>query len=481
MRAVLFARVSSGKQAGEERFSIPTQLREMREFCGREGLIVVDELVAPGRSASVSRLELIPELLAAVVAVECGQARVLVYHDSTRLSRNNLLANEILNRIERAGGTLRNVQGSTDYHTPEGHAFFQMENTFSTLQGEKIGEHARKGKRGQFLGGIQVGGFPWPYQRNDSSRSAPPRVDPAEASVLRQIFEDFAIGRGCREIARELAARGVRPPGRTGYWIPQTVDGFRTNRYYLGEIAHHGQWREGNHEALISEQLFAAAAARGKRASRSSAWAPMLLQGIAKCAEGHRLYPFRPNKGKNFPGVFYEYYRDPSKDFNRPCSVGRQHWPVAEPDTAVRAVIRSLALDEPWLRYIESEARKPLADDASDERRKLQSKRKRAVRAWIEQNLPEDEYREIIRGIDARLSMLPAAQVTILPSLDRLLSFQQLWADASATFRNDVCRTLFSRVQLNEDESVTVEPWPEFEDLFCLRRSYVSESQPERG
>ena len=207
----------------------------------------------------------------------------------------------------------------------------------------------------------------------------------------------------------------------------------------------------------------------------------MLLQCLAECAEGHRLYPFRPRKGRNFPGVFYEYYRDPSRDSNRTCSVGRQHWPIADPDAGVQAVIRSLAVDEKWLRHVEAEARKPLTDHASEERRRLQSKRKRAVRAWIEEDLRDDEYREIIRGIGAQLAMLPAPHLMVLPSLGRLQSFHQLWANGSPTFRNEVCRTLFSRVQLNHDDSIAVQPWPDFADMVDLRRAYVSETQPGPG
>ena len=56
MKVALLARVSDKKQAAEERYSLPAQLRVMRERCEREGWEVVREYVGGGESAFTNQV-----------------------------------------------------------------------------------------------------------------------------------------------------------------------------------------------------------------------------------------------------------------------------------------------------------------------------------------------------------------------------------------------------------------------------------------
>lgn len=62
MRVALLARVSTERQAGEERHSLPAQLRSMLDRAGREGWEVVRTFEAPGESASTRDLNKRPVL-----------------------------------------------------------------------------------------------------------------------------------------------------------------------------------------------------------------------------------------------------------------------------------------------------------------------------------------------------------------------------------------------------------------------------------
>lgn len=480
IRAVTVSRVSSGPQAKEDRFSLEVQQREMREYCNALGWAVVAEYCEPGTSAYTADLSRLPNLERAVLDVEAGRAERLVYHAAGRLNRKTELGAEIIRRVEAAGGRLVNAQTSMDYSTPEGRAFFGIESVFSEFTSHKISAESQKGKRGQFAKGIQVGQFPWPYRRGET-RSSPPIVDPDEAHVLREIFEDFAIGRGVREIARDLTRRGIRPPGPSGRWVPQTIDRMRTNRFYLGEVLHHGQQRKGIHTPLIDEELFAAAQRPRSRSSRTQ-HPPLLLQGIATCVEGHRLYPHRPWKGPAFPDVRYSYYREPSLDSNKPCSEAGKSFPADPFDAQMSEIIRTLAVDPAWLEYINREARRTPSGTSEARRRSLTAKRKRLVNAFIEGHLDESDYRPKLAEIESELRLLPVEPNELLASLGRLQSFAQLWDNADAQFRHEVCRIIFASATLSSNEPrIVVEPHPEFEPLLDLRRLYVSPTPPARG
>ena len=54
MAVALYARVSTTRQA-EKDLSIPDQLRQMRDWCQKQGLIVGKEYIEPGASATDDR------------------------------------------------------------------------------------------------------------------------------------------------------------------------------------------------------------------------------------------------------------------------------------------------------------------------------------------------------------------------------------------------------------------------------------------
>ena len=62
MAVALYARVSTTRQA-EQDLSIPDQLRQMREWCDRNGHLIGKEYVEPGCSATDDRRPVFQELI----------------------------------------------------------------------------------------------------------------------------------------------------------------------------------------------------------------------------------------------------------------------------------------------------------------------------------------------------------------------------------------------------------------------------------
>ena len=63
MAVALYARVSTSKQA-EKDLSIPDQLRQMREWCKRQGYGVGVEYIEPGASATDDRRPVFQQMIA---------------------------------------------------------------------------------------------------------------------------------------------------------------------------------------------------------------------------------------------------------------------------------------------------------------------------------------------------------------------------------------------------------------------------------
>src|SRR5579859_4178536 len=93
-RAVIYARVSSEEQAGEDKSSIPTQLTECRQLAGQLGWSVVGEFVDDRKykvgqkmvEPSGTRADR-PQWQKMLAALQSGKADALIAWHSSRLYR----------------------------------------------------------------------------------------------------------------------------------------------------------------------------------------------------------------------------------------------------------------------------------------------------------------------------------------------------------------------------------------------------------
>jgi hypothetical protein len=169
-------------------------------------------------------------------------------------------------------------------------------------------------------------------------------IKEADAANVRWIFARFIeIGSGT-ELARELAARGIRT-SRGNRIDKKYLYRLLNNRAYIGEAVHKGDSYPGEHDAIIDRAIWRKVHAiltesPRKRAARTRADTPALLKGLLYGPDGAAFSPTHTRKG----GKLYRYYVSQSvlKHGAGSCPVGRV--PAGEIETAVidqlRAVFR---------------------------------------------------------------------------------------------------------------------------------------------
>ena len=200
LRGILVARVSTKRQAAQDRFSIDSQFRMMRDSCVRREIQIEEERVEPGRSAFTPYLKQLPVLDQALRDIEAGKANCLVMHETTRLARNEQLGNHLLDRLADCGGSFINSLMDIDYTTPEGRMFLNQEIAMAAYTSRKTAQHSAKGKREQFLQGLFMGQIPFGYVAPLNAEGKPNRkvaaiIVPDEAKAIRKAFDDYALGR----------------------------------------------------------------------------------------------------------------------------------------------------------------------------------------------------------------------------------------------------------------------------------------------
>jgi len=213
--------------------------------------------------------------------------------------------------------------------------------SFAQFEREVTAERIRDKVRASRMKGMWMGGVPpLGYEVKDRKLI----IKEADAAHVRWIFARFIeIGSGT-ELARQLAARGVRT--RHGNRIDKKfLYRMLNNRAYIGEAVHKGQSYPGEHNAIIDREIWdkvhsILTESPRKRAARTRADTPALLKGLLYGPDGAAFSPTHTRKG----GKLYRYYVSQTvlKHGAGSCPVGRV--PAGEIETAVidqlRAVFR---------------------------------------------------------------------------------------------------------------------------------------------
>ena len=187
--------------------------------------------------------------------------------------------------------------------------------SFAQFEREVTGERIRDKIAASKAKGMWMGGAP-PLGYDVHERKLV--VNESEASLLRSIFARYATTGSAAQLARELQIEGhttkawVTQNGRQreGRVIDQQVlFAMLRNRLYLDEMTHKGQSFTGQHDTVVTRDLWAAVheyvdnRKQGPRTHHGKAHA--LLAGLLYTPDGQRMLPTYTQK-KN--GKRYRYY-----------------------------------------------------------------------------------------------------------------------------------------------------------------------------
>lgn len=246
-RAVLYARYSSDKQ---RETSIDDQLRQARERASAEGWHIVAQHADEGISGStpVARRAGGKALLADALA---GRFEILILEGLDRLSREIGEGETITKRLEHCGIRIIGTADGYDSAASGRKVMRIARGLVNELYLDDLREKTHRGLAGQFDRGNHVGGVCFGYRSEPApdGRGRQLVVDPAQAGVVRQIFEWFADGHSARHIAHRLNAERTASP-RGGTWAVSALvgdtkrgAGILNNEAYIGRIVwNRRQW-----------------------------------------------------------------------------------------------------------------------------------------------------------------------------------------------------------------------------------------------
>ena len=363
-----------------------------------------------------------------------------------------------------------------------------MMGSFAEFSSDMLAEHVKKGLKERAVQGRRVGGIPFGYKscwtrEHGEKKLLCDAVHPGgvhlvhhEAEAVRELFQRYAAGGVfCGALASWLNENGFRTrntkklEGGDGtlsqgprLFTAHAVADLLKNRFYAGFVGYKGEYFQGQHQALVTQEVFDLAQdALHKNNGRSRTLAPQparqyLLKGIVRCA-----YCLMPMWAQTYYSGWRYYREHRNSRSHGPCPAvsGSILYNVA--DEQASRLVTAIELGPRWMEEVMSIlALKDRVEDVKHQRKLVQEKLQRLGKAYVDWLYAEDQYRQEKRRLELELEILVMPEVSAAEEAGRLLlDLPALWQEANLEERRKLLLSMLDAVYVDPKEGIN-ESWP---------------------
>jgi DNA invertase Pin-like site-specific DNA recombinase len=306
-----------------------------------------------------------PALQQLIVDIEARRVDVVVVYKIDRLSRALMDFAKLVEVFDRNDVTFVSITQSFNTTTSMGRLTLNILLSFAQFEREVIGERIRDKFRASRSRGMWMGGHP-PLGYDVKDRKL--IVNEAEAAIVRTVFERFLRVGSATILARSLAAEGVltkrgRPVDRGYLYI------LLNNRTYIGEAVHKGTAYPGEHQPIITRELWDKVHAilqesPRRRAAKTRGYKiPAPLKGLLFGPDNRAFTPAYTRRGNRL----YRYYVSTGVIKRGPEACVIRRVPAAEIEAAIIDQVRALVQTPEIIVRTWKEARRHDGGIAEDE------------------------------------------------------------------------------------------------------------------
>ncbi|MEH7114288.1 recombinase family protein [Neobacillus niacini] len=316
----IYCRVSTEEQASEG-YSISAQLQTLRQYAALYGWQISGEFVDEGISGKDIKGR--PAMQRLIADVEKGNFQAILVWKISRLSRNMLDTLVLLDKFEEYDVKFISYSENFDTSSPIGKLVVQLMASIAEMERNTLSENVKLGMKQRALEGSWNGGEVFGYDTDEKELV----INQKEANIVRLIYQLYAEGKGLKAIANHLNKAGYKTK-RNRYFSINGVATILDNVIYNGKISwlKVENWDtkrrrgknpnpilvEGQHEAIISDELWSIVQTRRKSRSfkQKQSNEPFLLSGLLRCPDcGQGMTPSNStHTRKDGTKLKYRYY-----------------------------------------------------------------------------------------------------------------------------------------------------------------------------
>lgn len=501
-RVAIYVRVSSEMQM--DNYSLDAQKSACESFASLRGWQVVSIFREEGASAkSMDR----PEFNRMMRDAELNKFDVILVHKLDRFSRKLKDMITIVDYFDDIGIALVSATEQFDLSTPQGKMMVNVMGSVNQWYLDNLAQEISKGKKQRAKSGDWNGTLSYGYTTprvlpdeitrlsselrankitredfqirvghiEDLLNQYPDTHDtmaiphPVDAKGVLLAFEQYATGQySFRQIADMLNESGYRCQSRdgTGLLSHSMISELLRNRFYLGETSYgakvkgkHRKWMNGNHDAIIGQELFdkCQLVRKGKsntfnktahNRKRPYPLSPMLVcieQGIrwrGKVQRGIRHYLRARNDG--IKGTYIK---------------------ADELESEIISIFASIELPKEWKQQVINSLK---SDNQIQTPKASRQKLERIKQLYILGDISEAEYMEY-RQQFASASNVDSNPIRMddIEMFESILSdLQSIWDVATLEEKDELAKLLFHKIYMREKQIAVVEPTAILSEMF---------------
>lgn len=369
LKVVLYVRVSTTEQATEG-YSINEQIERLKMYCEAMGWEVVEVFVDPGYSGgNIDR----PGLRSMMKLIEKENIDKVVVYKLDRLSRSQKDTLYLIEDVFLSNGTdFVSMNENFDTSSPFGRAMIGILAVFAQLEREQIKERMAMGKEARAKEGKWHGGGTDPIGYDYDPATEKLNINEYEAMQIKELFDLFLAGTPLRTIERMFKEKGYTH--KHGTHDPKSMRRILRSKLYLGYTKHRGKWYEGEHTAIITEEMHEKSVKlldqraedyklTGVKAGAQTTYLGGFLQ-CTHCGGKYAKNTWNTRKDGTKP-VHYSCYsrsRKMKKMIKDPNCMNR-HWKAEELEKVIFDEIKKLGLNPELIRKIREESKQKREDD----------------------------------------------------------------------------------------------------------------------
>lgn len=271
MKTALYIRVSTDAQY-EEGYSVDAQKERLKGYCDYNGIKDYEFYIDGGWSGSnINR----PEVQRLIIDIQSHTVDKVIVFKLDRLSRSQKDTLYLIEDVFTPNDcSFISLNENFDTSTPFGKAMIGILSVFAQLERENIRERTRMGMRERVKEGLWMGGGRVPFGYDyDPKRDI--LVPNEHAKDVKQIYELYLQGYSTTKLATMFDVASDKH-------ITDILDRIT----YLGKIKYNGTIYDGQHEAIINQELYdRVQLERQKRTTKNAVTSSYLFTSLIYCGK----------------------------------------------------------------------------------------------------------------------------------------------------------------------------------------------------
>lgn len=308
IKVCVYARYSSDSQTEQ---SIDGQLRVCKEFCERNGYMIVKEYIDRAMTGTNDKRPALQQMLADSKKKEF---QFVIVYKLDRFSRSRY--DSAVNRAILLKNGVKLVSATENISdAPEGIILDSVLVGLAEYYSVELSQKVKRGlKESRIKGNFTGGRTPYGYNVENLKLS----INEMQANIVRLMFNEYLSGKRIKDIVVMLKDQGIKNAyGKE--WTINSVSRILRNENYKGVVYADNTTYTNIYPAIVGEEIFDEVNDRLKVSKRTSAHhkteVNYLLSGKLICGKCGGLMTGDSGKGKL--GKIYNYYKCFTKKRNK--------------------------------------------------------------------------------------------------------------------------------------------------------------------